>query len=89
MNKLADTIGQRLVKTLRLEDACIFFRDHAGEFSVIEVAPKEALLKDYGYSIQELPRSSLSFLLNYGAVERNSLREALSEANSLLKNSAC
>jgi len=80
LNKLADTIGQRLVKTLRLEDACIFFRDHAGEFSVIEVAPKEALLKDYGYSIQELPRSSLSFLLNYGAVERNSLREALSEA---------
>jgi two-component system NtrC family sensor kinase len=79
LKTLARTIGERLVKTLRLEDTCVFFSDLKGDFSVIEVSPKERAGEESPLSIAALPRSSLEYLLNVGEVEKSSLRKALSE----------
>lgn len=81
LQSLAQTIGERLVKTLRLEDACVFLRDHTGEFSVIEVSPRDAPQKPNESSWAKLPRSSLTFLLKFGAVEKITLRRALAEVS--------
>jgi PAS domain S-box-containing protein len=79
MSLLARTIGDRLVSVLQLEDACIFLRDLEGSFSVIEVAPHPKPDDNDSLSFQTLPQNSLTYLLNIGAVGRESLRETLAE----------
>jgi len=79
LHPLADKVSERLVKTLRLEDTCVFLRDVEGEFSVIEVAPHNQLDNPNPLSFSVLPKSSLSYLLNIGAAERSTLRQALAE----------
>jgi PAS domain S-box-containing protein len=79
LQPLAEQLGGRLVDTLHLEDACVFFRDINGSFSVIEVTPKSKLDDDHPLSFNRLPRSSLNYLLRIGEVERTSLQQALSE----------
>lgn len=79
LNPLAGKVSERLVKTLRLEDTCVFLRDVDGEFSVIEVAPHDIKDSPNPLSFSVLPKSSLSYLLNIGVAERSTLRQALSE----------
>ena len=79
LKELAETVSERLVNTLQLEDTCVFLRDFDGDFSVIEVSPQESIQKDRSSSFPVLPKSSLTFLLRIGAVEKSSLRDALSE----------
>jgi PAS domain S-box-containing protein len=79
MSLLARTIGDRLVSVLQLEDACIFLRDLEDSFSVIEVAPHPKRDDQDSLSFQTLPQNSLTYLLNIGAVGRESLRETLAE----------
>lgn len=75
---LADTISERLVDTLRLEDVCVFLSDVSGDFSTISVAPIPIRSGSHPPPVAPLPRSSLTYLLNMGGVvERNVLREAL------------
>jgi two-component system NtrC family sensor kinase len=77
---LAETVSERLVRTLRLEDTCVFLCDNNGDFSVIEVAPHTNL--EGGHQKPQmpvLPRSSLQYLLKIGSEERASLVRALSE----------
>lgn len=81
LRSLAETVSQRLITTLRLEDACVFLRDIEGDFSVIEVAPRDKLGERSSLSFSVLPKTSLTYLLKIGAVERASLREALSEVS--------
>jgi PAS domain S-box-containing protein len=78
LHALARSIADRLVRTLRLEDACIFLRDLDGDFSILDVAPHDAITGRPQLSLPALPKSSLTYLLKIGAVERNTLREALS-----------
>lgn len=77
LRELASITGERLVKTLRIEDACIFFSDIEGDFSVVEVAPKGKILNIAPVQLPPLPRSSLEFLLKIGGDERASIAEAL------------
>jgi PAS domain S-box-containing protein len=77
--ELAQTVSTRLVKTLQLEDTCVFLRDFDGDFSVIEVSPPESIQSDRISSFPVLPKSSLTFLLKIGAVDKAALGEALSE----------
>jgi PAS domain S-box-containing protein len=79
MSLLARTIGDRLVSVLQLEDACIFLRDLEGSFSVIEVAPHPNPDEQDPLIFHTLPQNSLTYLLNIGAVGRESLRETLAE----------
>lgn len=79
---LASTLAERLVETLRLEDACVFLRDSSGDFSVIDVAPLQKIRSQIPLRFATLPRSSLTFLLRLGdEVGRSSLREALSDVS--------
>jgi len=77
--QLARMVGERVVKTLQIEDACIFLRDLEGDFSVIEVAPQPKRGEQSRLAFSALPKNSLSYLLNIGAVGRTSLRKTLSE----------
>jgi PAS domain S-box-containing protein len=79
LHQLAEVISSRLVKILQLEDTCIFIRDLGGDFSVIEAIPPSEPSKASDYHFSVLPKNSLSYLLNIGAVERTNLRKALSE----------
>jgi PAS domain S-box-containing protein len=79
MSMLAKTVGDRLVAVLQLEDACIFLRDLEGTFSVSEVAPHPKPEDNNQLSFTTLPKNSLTYLLNIGAVGRTSLRETLAE----------
>ena len=79
MSLLARTVGDRVVNVLQLEDACIFLRDLEGSFSVVEVAPHPKEADQDPLSFQTLPKNSLTYLLNIGAVGRESLRETLAE----------
>ena len=76
---LAKTLSLRLVDTLHLEDTCVFLRDLKGDFSIIEVSPVDKIHSHTERIFPVLPRTSLSYLLNIGAVEKNSLRMALQE----------
>jgi len=81
LHKLAETICERLLDTIRLEEACVFLADLDGDFSVIAVYPFPPMGESRRANYAPLPRSSLSYLLNVGgAVERSVLREALSQA---------
>jgi two-component system NtrC family sensor kinase len=79
LHALARSIGDRLVRTLRLDDACIFLRDLDGDFSILDVAPHNIIRERPQISVPALPKSSLTYLLKMGAVERNTLRETLSQ----------
>ena len=79
MSLLARTVGDRVVNVLQLEDACIFLRDLDDSFSVVEVAPHPKPEEQDPLSFQTLPKNSLTYLLNIGAVGRESLRETLDE----------
>lgn len=78
---LGMTVSERLVQTLRLEEASMFLRDAIGDFSVIEVAlwPEHNIHPSSAYPI--LPHSSLTYLLTMGVIERANLRKALSEVS--------
>jgi len=77
--QLARMVGERVVRTLQIEDACIFLRDLGGDFTVIEVAPQPKTGDQSRLAFSALPKNSLSYLLNIGAVGRTSLRKTLSE----------
>ncbi|MGB5843375.1 MAG: ATP-binding protein, partial [Anaerolineales bacterium] len=79
MSLLARTVGDRVVNVLQLEDACIFLRDLDDSFSVVEVAPHPKPEDQDPLSFQTLPQNSLTYLLNIGAVGRESLRDTLAE----------
>lgn len=79
LHSLAKIISERLVNILNLEESCAFLRGPDGNFSVVEVVlrPGSTVRNTRTYPV--LPRSSLSYLLKIGTVERNSLRKALSD----------
>lgn len=80
LNAMAETVSDRLVKTLRLEESCVFLVDLEGGFSIIQVAPRPPIDGRTYPLFSPLPMSSLSYLLNMGgAVERSALREALKD----------
>jgi PAS domain S-box-containing protein len=78
LKSLARTVCDRLVRTLRLEEAVVFLRDPEGDFSVVEVSfslqGKQHIRPEFPF----LPRSSLTYLLKIGVVERVTLLRALS-----------
>jgi PAS domain S-box-containing protein len=78
LNTLAETVSGRLVKTLRLEESCVFLSDLRGTYSIVQVAPRPPLDGREKSQFMPLPRSSLSYLLHMGeAVERTALKDAL------------
>ncbi len=80
LNAMAETVSDRLVKTLRLEESCVFLVDLEGSFSIIQVAPRPPVDGRSYPLFSPLPMSSLSYLLHMGgAVERSALREALKD----------
>ena len=79
LHSLAKEVSHRLVDTFRLEETCVFLRDSEGDFSVIELSSRSDLNEPIGSAYPVLPRTSLTYLLKIGAIERNSLRRALSE----------
>jgi two-component system NtrC family sensor kinase len=80
LETLATTVSERLVRTIRLEESCVFLSDINGDFSILAVAPKPGMNDGTHMSFIPLPRSSLSYLLKMGgAVERSSLRQTLTE----------
>ncbi|MGD9091920.1 MAG: ATP-binding protein [Anaerolineales bacterium] len=80
LETLATTVSERLVRTIRLEEACVFLSDINGDFSILAVAPKPVMDDRLHMSFVPLPRSSLSYLLKMGgAVERSALRQTLTE----------
>ena len=80
LRELGATISKRLTNTLRLEDTCIFLSDIEGDFSVIEVAPKNKLIDGSSGKAPILPRSSLEYLLKVGGEEKATIAEALKAA---------
>lgn len=79
LSQLGKTITSRLVRTLQLQDACVFLKDLEGSFSVIEAAPPPKPGENARHSFLALPKNSLTYLLNIGAIGREALREALAE----------
>lgn len=80
LETLATTVSDRLVRTIRLEETCVFLSDINGDFTILAVAPKPILDSRSHMSFVPLPRSSLSYLLKMGgAVERSALKQTLSE----------
>jgi PAS domain S-box-containing protein len=81
LRSLALTISQRLTKTLRLEEAVVFFRDQDGEFSVVESFFNESVKDREKRDFPVLPRSSLTYLMKIGAIERVALLQSLSQVS--------
>ncbi|OGO28587.1 MAG: hypothetical protein A2Z16_07615 [Chloroflexi bacterium RBG_16_54_18] len=79
LEMLATSVSQRLLETLRLEETCVFLRDAQGDFSVIQAAFPPGLSHPPSNSYPILPRSSLTYLLRLGVVERKSLLHSLAE----------
>jgi PAS domain S-box-containing protein len=80
LKTLGRTVSERLVRTLRLDDTCVFLSDLEGDYSIIEVAPQPITEGESRMAFSPLPRSSLDYLLRVGGViERSTLRKALSE----------
>lgn len=79
LHELGKVLTSRLVNTLRLEEAVAFFRDLAGDFSVIEVSLTRQREDQTPVTFPVLPRSSLTYLLRIGTVERSTLIKSLSE----------
>jgi two-component system NtrC family sensor kinase len=76
---LAKMVSERLVTTLHLQDACTFVRDQNGDFTVIGLSPEGADMGRQSFSQNNLPRSSISYLLEIGDIEKVSLRNALKD----------
>lgn len=79
LEMLATNVSQRLLETLRLEETCVFLRDAQGDFSVIQAAFPRGMANPPATSYPILPRSSLTYLLKLGVVERASLLQSLAE----------
>jgi two-component system NtrC family sensor kinase len=79
LKELGEVVSDRLVTTMRLEEAVAFFRDTSGDFSVIEASLTRAQEEQPRASYPVLPRSSLTYLLKIGVVERTTLLQALSQ----------
>ncbi len=79
LNALGRMVSERLVNTLKLEESCAFLRGPDGNFSVIEAYTRATLEQPPERAYPVLPRSSLTYLLKIGAVERNSLKRELTE----------
>jgi len=79
LQPLARMVSERLVRTLHLQDVCVFVRDQNGDFTVIDASPRAKILDQPSFTSHPLPRSSISYLLEIGEIERTSLRQALSE----------
>ena len=79
LKSLARTVCDRLVRTLRLEEAVVFLRDPEGDFSVVEVSFSQQGKQHDNLEFPFLPRSSLTYLLKIGVVERETLLQALSQ----------
>ncbi len=79
LEMLATSVSQRLLETLRLEETCVFLRDAQGDFSVIQAAFPPGMSHPPSSSYPILPRSSLTYLLKLGVVERTSLLHSLAE----------
>lgn len=77
LHELARTITNRLVHTLRLQEACAFFRGPEGDFSVIEVSSQMEGGDNPPHTYPILPRNSLTYLLKIGASERTTLQKEL------------
>ena len=80
LKELADTVSERLVTTMRLVEAVAFFRDANSDFSVIQVSLARDMDDQPRAVYPVLPRSSLTYLLKIGVVERTTLLQALSQA---------
>ncbi len=78
LHPLARFVSERLVKILHLQDCCVFLKDHEGNISVIEVAPLSNMKAQETLKSTPLPRSSFTYLIKIGDMEKGSLREALS-----------
>lgn len=76
---LAKMVSERLTTTLHLQDVCTFIRDQNGDFTVIGVYPPGTNIEQRSFSQSRLPRSSISYLLQIGDIEKTSLRNALQE----------
>lgn len=79
LHELGRMISDRLQRTLRLEEAVAFIRDGAGDFSVIEVALARLPESHPRPNFPVLPRSSLTYLLKIGVVERHALMRQLEQ----------
>lgn len=79
LHDLGRTITARLQRTLRLEEAVAFIRDGSGDFSVIEVALARLPESHPRPVFPVLPRSSLTYLLKIGVVERLALVRQLEQ----------
>jgi two-component system phosphate regulon sensor histidine kinase PhoR len=79
LQPLAKMVSERLVSTLHLQDACVFFRDQNGDFTVIDVAPQIREENHQSFTNHLLPRSSISYLVEIGDIEKVSLRTALED----------
>lgn len=77
LNLLAEMVAQRSVETFQLEETCVFLRDAGGEFSVIKVVSRDGFRDKSSLSYPVLPRSSLTYLLKVGVIERKNLQEVL------------
>jgi two-component system, NtrC family, sensor kinase len=80
LDSLAHTVSERLMTTMRLVEAVAFFRDANGDFSVIQVSITRDMEDQPRAAYPVLPRSSLTYLLKIGVVERTTLLQALSQA---------
>jgi len=79
LQPLAKMVSERLVSTLHLQDTCVFFRDQNGDFTVIDVAPQIREENHQSFTTHVLPRSSISYLVEIGDIEKVSLRTALED----------
>jgi len=79
LHELAIMVSERLRVTLRLEEAVVFLQDHEGDFSVVESSFSSGARDKDHRDFPALPRSSLTYLLKIGAVERTALLRSLSE----------
>jgi PAS domain S-box-containing protein len=76
---LAKTLAQRLVDTFRLAETCVFLSSNTGEFSIIEVVSPFNLEEESHPSYPALPRTSLTYLLKIGVIERKNLQRELAQ----------
>ncbi len=81
LRSLAQTVSLRMMETLRLEEAVVFFRDQDGEFSVVESSFNEGVKDRDKLDFPVLPRSSLTYLMKVGAIERGALLQSLSQVS--------
>ena len=81
LNILAKTVSERLVTTLKLQESCAFIRGPDGSFSVIEAFTPSTSGNPPPRDYPVLPRTSLTFLLKIGAVERINLKKTLTQVS--------